>query len=239
LEEVVFHGFTEQDAHGIAAAWFRHGLLPGATPGAAVEEYARRLWESSSRIAAMGSGTENTLFGAILDVRYGPMLGSRVQDLVDKLSRGVVRSDSAVSLGDIFGGICILQDTFDPDGAVGKGASRAVIAGMVKLPGEFADGKILTMLGREAAIRYAGGRVYSRHPAIARHAVEYLRRTGRLPGICRIIGQAGGRLRHAGGLKDDEYQEAYLLGYGLLVAAEAEAAGRGAIEGAGQLLGPR
>jgi hypothetical protein len=246
IDDVVFHGFTRQDALGIASAWFRHHLLAGtgADSGAdsdaesAVAACAGRLWDSA-RTSAVANDAENTLFGAILDVRYGPKLAGRVQDLVQKLSLFRIHPEIEVNLGDVFGGICILQDTYDPDGATGRGASRAVIAGMVKLSGEFADGKILTMLGREAAIRYAGDRVYSRHPAIARHAVAYLRAAGRLPDICRLIGQAGGRLRNSGGLQDQEYQEAYLLGRNLSNPTEAEAAGRGAVEGARDLLEPR
>lgn len=119
---------------------------------------------------------ENTLFGAVLDVRYGSGLNARVEDLLRKLRQ--VKLTDSLDLGDVFAGICLMQHVLDQDGNLGRGASRAVIAAMVGLDTVFADGKILKTLGREAAVTIAGNRVYCRHPSIAAIVVKALEKEG-------------------------------------------------------------
>ena len=235
IQDVLFHGMTSAEASSISAAWAEKGLLPkGNSKDNTIAEYAHRLYVSSQ---TMFEGQHATLFGAILDVRYGKGLRHRVEDLVAKLSECLVQDDC--SLGDIFGGICILQETFDKHGALNGGASRPVIAAMAGLGTVFADGKILQLLGREAAITYSGDRVYSRHPAIARAAVQHLKACNRSPAVCRIVGRAGGRLRNADGAHGELYRNAYLLCQGLTDRDEALAAAQGAVEGAPGLLEPK
>jgi hypothetical protein len=240
IDDVLFHGMTTDEASSISAAWAEVGLLPisneSSSKNNVIDEYARRLYESSQ---TMFEGQHATLFGAILDVRYGKELRHRVEDLVDKLSQSNVHEGSDCTLGDIFGGICVLQETLDRHGSNSLGASRPVIAAMAGLSTVFADGKILELLGREAAITYAGDRVYSRHPAIAHSAVEHLRRTGKSPTVCRIIGRAGARLRNAGGIPEELYKGAYLLCQRLANREEALESAEGAVEGAPDLLEPR
>lgn len=239
VDDVLFHGLSADTATEIARAWSGYGLLrePGGNdPAAVVKDYADRLSASSRN---MVDGRQSTLFGAILDVRYGNGLKDRVRDLVDKLSGVKVHKNSPVTLGEIFGGICVMQDTLDRYGTNRKGANRSVIAGMVGLNTVFADGKILRLLGREAAIAYAGDRIYSRHPAIARTTVEYLRAEKRMVPICRLIGRSGAVLRDQAGPSSGEYRDAYLLCHHLADGEEAKAAALGAVKGANDLLEPR
>ncbi|MEV4445068.1 MULTISPECIES: P-loop NTPase [Streptomyces] len=224
IDDILFHGITGDDARNIAAAWQRMGLLPNALQN--VEVAAKRLASSAGVMAA----ESNTLFGAVLDVRYGPELGSRVEDLLRKL-REIKLTDS-VDLSDVFAGICVMQHTLDKDGNLSRGASRPVIAAMVGLDAVFADGKILKTLGHEAAVTFAGNRVYCRHPAIASTVVDYLHREGPAQKVYELVGQAGGALMEAGASDVDGYRDAYLISR-VLPAPEAVWAATGAVKGTG------
>jgi hypothetical protein len=229
INDVLFHGITTDDAKKVAETWHELGLLPASQDAAAVAE---RLVSSAGVMAARS----NTLFGAVLDVRYGRQLGSRVEDLLQKLREVKLTDD--VSVGDVFAGICVMQNALDRDGNRGRGASRPVIAAMAGLDTVFADGKILKTLGREAAVTFAGSRVYSRHPAIAKTVVECLHREGRAEKIYKLVGMAGGALKVAGARAEDGFRDAYRLCNSLPV-REAVWAATGAVEGTQALLEPR
>ncbi|MFR0353350.1 SIR2 family protein [Streptomyces sediminimaris] len=230
VHDVLFHGIKPTDATNIVAAWQSMGLLPkhlGPT-----ETAAGRLVSSAGVMAAQ----TNTLFGAVLDVRYGTELGSRIEDLLRKFRE--IRLAESVTLADVFGGICVMQHVLDKDGNKGRGASRPVIAAMVGLDEVFADGKILATLGREAAVTFAGNRVYCRHPAIASTVVDLIHQDGTAEKAYTLVGMAGGRLREAGAGEADGYRDAYLLSRDLK-APEAVWAAKGAVEGTGHLLESR
>ncbi|MEV6739206.1 SIR2 family protein [Streptomyces sp. NPDC051104] len=230
ISPVLFHGITADDAANIAGAWQAMGLLPPSL--ASAEAAAERLATSAGAMAMK----TNTLFGAVLDVRYGPELGHRVEDLLRKL-RDINLTDT-VTLGDVFAGICVMQHVLDKDGNRGRGASRSVIAEMVGKGEVFADGKILRILGREAAVTFAGDRVYSRHPAIASAVVEQVNRDGSAQKVYTLVGRAGGALRAAEASEIDGFRDAYLLSRHLPV-PEAVWAAAGAVEGTGKLLESR
>ena len=236
--EIPFQGLESVDAHAIAEAWAQNGLLPSTSPGQPdpVKAVADQLEQSAHSLV---DGQHATLFGAVLDVRHGRDLSRRVADLMNRLDQVHVRNDELPTLGDVFGGICLLQDSCDRYGALGRGATRSFIAAMVGLNGVFADGKILQLLGKEAATTYSGDRVYSRHPAIARTVVEELRESGRLVGIARLVAMAGARLRDQGSIPDSDYRSAYLISKELREPTEALEAAKGAVLGAPQLLEPR
>ncbi|HEV3360788.1 MAG TPA: SIR2 family protein [Pseudonocardiaceae bacterium] len=238
LSEVIFHGLNESEANSIVAAWAKIGALPSNERGdeASIDRISAKLSKSSQ---SMFNGRETTLFGAILDVRYGEALASRVKDLVAKLQSVKITSPASVTLADIFKAICVMQYTFDEDGNVQRGATRSVIAALAGLDSVFADGKILELLGREAAVAYAGGRVYSRHPAIAKAVVTQIRQDRSILDTVRRLGKAGARLRQLGGPPISEYADAYLLGRNLSDPYEAVAAAEGALQGAPHLLEPR
>ncbi|MFB6556306.1 SIR2 family protein [Streptomyces sp. NPDC056405] len=227
IEDVLFHGITNDDARNIALTWQGLGLLPNGTQE--IDTVAERLAASAGAMAA----ESNTLFGAVLDVRYGAGLGARVEDLVRKLHE--IKLTNSVDLGDIFGGICVMQHALDKDGNRGKGASRSVIAAMAGLDPVFADGKILQTLGREAAVTFAGNRVYCRHPSIAATVVDYLHRDGTASKVYELVGQAGGErlVKQASTLEG--YRDAYLLSRSLS-APESVWAAKGAVQGTGRKI---
>jgi hypothetical protein len=242
IAEVEFRGIAPEDAQAISEAWLAKGLLPSAV---AAEEIAEHLSAAAGAMNKYDKSTDSTLFGAVLQVRHGDQLGDRVAELLAKLSIVrlplVQRLQSTVSVGDIFGGICVLQEFQDPDGSLGHGASRPVLAAMADLEEGLANGTILEVLGREAAVTFAGNRVYSRHPAIAHEVVEQLHVQGELGRICKLVGYAGGRLHASGEISPPEYQPAYLLAKKLIQdrREEARAAAAGAVAAAPDLLQPK
>ncbi|WP_344441462.1 SIR2 family protein [Kitasatospora nipponensis] len=227
IEDVLFHGITNDDARNIALTWQGLGMLPNGSQE--IDTVAERLAASASAMAA----ESNTLFGAVLDVRYGAGLSARVEDLVSKLHE--IKLTDSVDLGDIFGGICIMQHALDTDGNRGKGASRSVIAAMAGLDPVFADGKILQTLGREAAVTFAGNRVYCRHPSIAATVVDYLHREGAASKVYELVGQAGGERLAKQASTLEGYRDAYLLSRSLS-APESVWAAKGAVQGTGRKI---
>ncbi|MEU1867857.1 SIR2 family protein [Streptomyces gardneri] len=227
IDAIVFHGITGDDAKNIALTWQGLDLLPDGNQG--VDAVAERLAASADAMAA----TSNTLFGAVLDVRYGAELGARVEDLVRKLHE--IKLTDSVDLGDVFGGICVMQHALDKDGNLGTGASRSVIAAMAGLDPVFANGKILQTLGREAAVTFAGNRVYCRHPSIAAAVVDYLHREGTAEKVHQLVGQAGGERLMKNGTPLEGYRDAYLL-YRYLPVPQSVWAATGAVKGTGRKI---
>lgn len=234
LESVIFNGISPEDAENIATTWIQMGIAPSAPNSEpSIAMVANKLSASAGQMASK----RNTLFGAMLDVRFGSQLADRVVDLLNKLRK--VRLTNEVSVGDVFAGVCVLQQVLDPDGSLGRGASRPIMAAMVGLDTVFADGKILETLGREAAVAFAGNRVYSRHPAIAATVVDCIAKDDSAKKIYTLLGKAGGRLATSGAKEEVGYRDAYLLSRNLK-GPEAEWAAVGAVEGAGRhLLEPR
>lgn len=231
VEPVLFHGLSGQDAKNIADAWEQYGLI-GRTQS---EEYRKRLLESAYQLKDVDSGT---LYGAILDVVNPTGFADRTRELLNRLA-GKKVSGSERTLEDIFVVICVLQHYCDRFGDQGAGATRNFLAEFLDIPHVFADVKAVRMLGKEAAISFAGDCIYARHPAIARSVIDELVATQRLAGYCQAISKVGGRLRLVGALPEREYRGAYGLARVLSSEVDARAAALGAIEGAVGLLEPR
>lgn len=222
--EVPFGGVEPGDARKISDRWEAFELVDGSNDP---EVVANSILESAEA-GRLGS----TLFGALLEVRVGNKLESRVSDLVDKLNTVRVTGASDVTLGDVFVAICLMQ-------VYGSGASRNLVAAVASVSGIFADGKILIGLGKEAAVSFAGNKVYARHPAIAQLVVDQARASGQLLGVAKQVGRAGGWLRDGSGADANDYREAYVLSRSLSDKAEAIAAADGTLEGASRLLEAR
>lgn len=238
ISSTQFHGLTDADADAIATAWERQGILSTdiLDKDAVIAKTAADLLQSSK---AMLDGKEATLFGAILDVRFGAGLTDRVHDLLQKFRNIKIRSDQDTTLADIYQAICLMQDTYDRYGQYRRGASRPLVAAMVGLETVFVDGRILELLGREAAVTYAADRIYSRHPAIARTVVNLLRAEGTILNAARLVGHAGASLRATGSLAEADYRDAYMLAKELRSPHEAISAAEGALTAAPELLEPR
>ncbi|MGE9364302.1 SIR2 family protein [Isoptericola nanjingensis] len=231
----VFSGLTKEDAEALAAAYVAKNLVDAGSSENAVTSVATELLEAAEPGLSGGS---SSLFGAILEVRYGPLLRQRVEDLIDKLSAAKIDDAPAQSLSDIFGAICLIQVTYDAGARSGLGTSRVMLAAMAGQGRLATDQRVLSALGKEAAISFAGDQIYARHPAIARVAVDVLRERGELKRIAGIVGRIGGELRLHPGVGRDHYNRAYLISREL-EGDESDHAASGAVKGAHTLLEPR
>lgn len=240
ITPVLFDGLSESDAGGLAERWRELGIeITQTTPtGVQVldtDAVRKRLIERSR------SGhhvARTTLFGAILSTHEKSTLATRVDELMDRLSRSKARASGTLSLAEVYGAICLMQVATDREGDRLRGATRALIGEMVNGEGSLENVTVLNALGREASITFAGRHVYARHPLIAEAAVDWLRRDGRLASVAELCGRAGARMR-TGGAERSDYQDAYMLGKSLTEPSIALAACKGAIEGAPNLLQPR
>nr|WP_240930913.1 SIR2 family protein [Rhodococcus sp. B10] len=239
LEVVIFHGLKDSDAHAIASSWVEKGLLGQIEEDAknqVVSRYSTRLQASASSLDGVA---DDTLMGAVLDVRFTQGLRERIVDLVDKLMRIPASNEVDVTIADVFGAICLMQDMFDRNGNLSRGLSRAVINKMIPSEDLLFDAKILKILGREALISLAGNRVYARHQSIARVVVEDLRTRLRMSHICMVVAKAGAACKRDREVNLDEYRDAFLIGKLLKDEAEIRAAATGAVAGYPALLQAR
>lgn len=233
LKSVLFHGITTTDARNISEEWARKGLLPSAYSSHTDEE-AIRIMSSKLRTASMGieGMEESTLMGAVLSTRLAAGLKERVRELIDRFSREKLSNDEDISMADIFGCICLIQLTYDPEGMQCTGASKPLLAAIVDLNGTFPDTRILTLLGREALVSFAGERVYSRHSSIAKTVIDIMRSRGRLPRVCHLTGRAAARLKVSSVVERSLWNEPYNLSKKLGHQNEAIAAAEGVLHGA-------
>lgn len=238
IREVPFHGLDDTEAMQLASTWVAVDKTKDFKLHTDRNALAERLVKSSKTFQ---DGQNSTLFGAILDVAYGDNLRDRVVDMVDKLSNIPVVSNNPKSakLSLIYRAIALMQVTFDPHGYLGHGAARSVLAQLVGLDGVFADGRILQLLGREAAISYSADRVYTRHPSIARAVIDDMRNKGEFRSVAFEVAKAAAHLRTTGYRPDDEYRHAYLLCKYLPDAKDAITAAEGAIHGSPKILESR
>lgn len=231
-ESILFHGITEGDAKRIAESWDRFDLLPSAYAQLehydAVDATAKKLFSVAHGIEGTN---ETTLMGAILATRSADGLQDRVNSLIQRLSLQRATTTEDINMGHIFAAICLVQDCLDPDGTKGEGISKNVLAAIVDKSGAFPDSRILTILGKEAMVSFAGERVYSRHPSIAHQVVSYLRTKNELRIVCFYVGRAAGRLRAQNTISRSLWASAYSISKNLHHEPEALAAATGAIQG--------
>ncbi len=250
VSTVIFDGLVERDAEDLAARWRDLGTLPrkttalGSRAEAGVDEVAKALRDVS---ADTRGSSRSTLFGAILSVREASSLRERVGDLMARLTRTPVRSDSSLSLADVYGLICAMQFFVDPENSGSKGATRNLISALVNGEESMVNVAVLDALGREANITFAGRHVFARHPLIAEAVVTWLSGQGRLGAVCELGAEAGARMKIDGADYLD-YADAYLLARSIQSARTsipsqssdiALKAALGAIRGAQNLLEPR
>ncbi|WP_162243440.1 P-loop NTPase [Williamsia sp. Leaf354] len=231
--DVLFHGITNADAMGIAKKWSELNALPPAfallPQTDAIEKTASKLYANSRGIEG---SNETTLIGAILSTRSAEGLQNRIGDLLDKFSSILLLEDESITMLHVFGAICVIQDVHDPDGTRGQGISREVLAALVDANGDSPNTKIITILGREALVTFAGERIYCRHASIAHHAVLRLRLLGEMSRVCWLIGRAGARIRAKGEVNRNLWTSAYQISKSLADPDEALAAADGVLRGA-------
>ncbi|MFB7884484.1 SIR2 family protein [Microbacterium sp. NPDC056057] len=240
VSPVLFDGLSDQDASDIAERWDDLGIeVTRSTPGGAKKlDVAAVRDELIEKSRPNHNSSRSTLFGAILAVQGTTTLSTRVDELMDRLSRVPARARSKLTLAHVYGAICLMQVATDPEQGTAQGATRSLVGEIVNIDDSLENTAVLNALGREASITFSGRHVYARHPLIAEVAVTWLRRAGLLNEVAALCGRAGARMRLAGADRLD-YQDAYMLGKHLDEAPAAMAACVGAIEGAPDLLEPR
>lgn len=240
IPSVLFHGISREDARAIASSWSDHSLLPRSFAAMAKDDgiasTSRKLYASA---AGIEGSTETTLMGAVLATRAAEGLESRVVNLLDRLHRERASRSEQITMAHIFGSICLVQDVFDPEGIKGEGISRTVLAAIVDLNGTFPDARILTILGKEALISFAGERVYSRHSSIARAVINRLRRQGEMEYVCFLVGRAAARVRNLGSVPREAWVHPYQLSKKLQYENEALKAADGVLHGVPKSLAAR
>lgn len=226
--DVRFEGIDERDAGLICSYWEAVG---GEDSASSVE--AIQLLEAS--ISREG-GSRSTLLGAVLSVRVGSKLRSRVNELLKKLSLIKVSVDGEITLDRVYIGICLLETVYSRATVGTRGASRSLISGMVGLDSGFVEARVLSQLGREAAVSFVQNWVFARHLSIAQVVVDLSREQGTMVEVCRIVGRAGAALRLEQFEDRVEYSGAFLLSRRLEIEPEVVAAAQGAAKQAPDLL---
>ncbi|PRB14752.1 SIR2 family protein [Microbacterium sp. MYb62] len=236
IDPVLFDGLSDTDAALLAEGWDSLGITIRRGDRELVSTEVREDLIAKAR--AQHHQARSTLFGAVLAVHESKALSARIDELMNRLVRTPARAGTLLTLADVFGAICFMQATLDSNGANLRGATRVLVGEMVNFDDSLENVSVLNALGREASITFAGRHVYARHPIIAQHAVDWLRKNGRLTDVAEACARAGARLRVAGAERAD-YQDAYLLGKSIDDTRVARAACTGAIKGAPELLEPR
>lgn len=236
FEVVVFDEVSSTDSDAIVRRWNELGLAE-VTQSRPLDHVARALYAEAH--AGRGS-SQATLLGAVLSVRSPEGLRERVSDLLEKLFSIRVEPSSRVSLGHIFGAICVLELFAQKAGFAAGGASRRIIEVMAGITADLPFRSVLSRLGRETSITFGHRYVYSRHQVIARAVWDALGdRNGVREEIVSIVGRAGGKLRSDRSGQREDYRDAYHLGTKLEDSALSFAALKAAVEGAPMLLEPR
>jgi hypothetical protein len=200
---------TLEDAQLIVNAW---ASVEGAGLGemSSVPE-GQRAEALRARSADSHAGEKGSLIGAMLSVRFGDTLPMRVENLLSRLDRHSLGSES--TLADAFLMVCLLHSTYDPKRVRTQPASLRVLAAATGLPVGSAPYLITEPLGREAAVSVHGERVWARHIAIANAALAVSRKRNpdEIPSvIAALVRGAIGVAPENRALDDDLYAVAYL-----------------------------
>ncbi|MFE7169248.1 SIR2 family protein [Streptomyces sp. NPDC057616] len=167
LETLVGTGLSEAEGQALVTAWEELNAL-GELAETPQEERAARL----IRLAQASYGRQDSaLVGAMLQVRYGPLLRSHVMELLQRL-----RAYSPVgncSLRECFLMISLLHSACRFGRGNGSPLSRRVLARAVGLKSADAvEWEVMNPLGREAAASGHGPALWVRHQSIANAALD-------------------------------------------------------------------
>ncbi|MEU9088189.1 SIR2 family protein [Streptomyces sp. NPDC048357] len=220
---VKVHGLLEQDGEDIVAAWRDFGALRelAKTPE---RERARKLVDLSQ--ATFGR-QESSLVGAMLALRYGPLLGEHVEELLRRIERHPM-------LREAFLMIAVLHAAFDTKNRRIRPMSLRILAQALEAKQTDIEMQVEDTLRKEAALSDHGENLWVRHVSIAEAALRISRaqRPDELVALIRKVVGAAVRLSPAtSALDDDLYSTAYLSSR-LQIAQEAVAASEAAVAAA-------
>jgi hypothetical protein len=180
--------------------------------------------------ADAASGAPESLMGAMLELRYGDALVSRVEDLLGRLDNS--GSIGTLSLTQAF--LLIAQMHVAGRSAHGRqtAITERLLAEACGVDSAGVEYLVLEPLGHEAAISRHSADVWVRHEAIARAAVKASRRRNRdeIPRALRTLVAAAVRLSPPAGRQEDDLYAAAYIARSLKVADQSIAAAEAAVE---------
>ncbi|MEU0597815.1 SIR2 family protein [Streptomyces sp. NPDC006393] len=233
-------GLQDADGQLLVQAWEQLGVLRelARTPG----------HERATRLVALSRATygrrDSSLVGAMLQLRYGPLLREHVGRLLDQLSAHP--PVEGTSLVHCFLMIALLHVAFDQRRKNSSPLSARVLARVMGLEDEYlVEEAVVIPLGKEAALGGFDNGLWIRHHSIAEAALAISgeRDPEELTGLAtKLVTAAVDLSRETGSFSDDLHAAAY-LSPGLArrhrqlgLVKESLAAGRSAIDAAPQRL---
>ncbi|PBC60570.1 hypothetical protein BKI49_29150 [Streptomyces sp. Tue6028] len=208
LETVPCLGLGEQDGRDLIAAWKELDALGelGRTPD---DERAGKL----VRLAAASYGRrDSALVGAMLQLRYGPLLRDHVGEMLQRLKAYSPVGDR--TLRECFLMIALLHTAFDPSKNQAAPLSQRVLAHAVGLkPSEAVEWEVTNPLGREAAVSGDGRDLWVRHLSIADAALQISQEQDplELPSLAQRLTAAAVEIHQVtGDFENDLHAAAYL-----------------------------
>ncbi|MFF4429177.1 SIR2 family protein [Streptomyces sp. NPDC001513] len=219
-DTVKVHGLLEQDGEDIVTAWRDCGALRelAKTPE---RERARKLVDLSQ--ATFGR-QESSLVGAMLALRYGPLLGEHVEELLRRIERHPM-------LREAFLMISVLHAAFhDKDRRI-RPLSLRILAQALEMKQTDIEMRVEDTLRKEAGLSDHGENLWVRHVSIAEAALRISRaqRPDELVPLIRKVVGAAVRLSPAMSTPDHDLYSAAYLSARLEIAEESVAAAETAV----------
>ncbi|MGQ4388364.1 P-loop NTPase [Streptomyces sp. SAS_270] len=208
LETLSGTGLTEPDGQTLVTAWEQLGAL-GELEGTPPDERAGRLVELA---AASYGQRDSALVGAMLQLRYGPLLRAHVGTLLQRLKAYTPVGNC--SLRECFLMIAILHTACLRARFKAPPLSRRVLARAVGLKSPDAvEWEITDPLGKEAAASGHGPALWVRHPSIADAALDISKEQdpGELAAVVRKLVTAAVEIAQETGTFDDDLHAAAYL----------------------------
>lgn len=204
------HGLTDDDGALLVAAWEDLGVL-----GELAHTPARERVSQLVRLSAesLGQRKDSSLVGAMLQLRYGPLLSAHVEEMLLRLD-GYPPVGSG-TLRESFLMIALLHGAFNPANPKSRPLTERILARALDLNAADVDMTVKDPLGKEAAVSGHGDHLWVRHLSIAEAALR-LSRQQRPDELSVLIGKlvtAAVSLSAATArLDEDLYAVAYLSG---------------------------
>ncbi|WP_354395774.1 SIR2 family protein [Streptomyces atratus] len=206
-DTVTLHGLTEADGEAIVVAWQDFGALRELAK-VPESERAHRLVDLSS---APYGRRQSSLVGAMLKLRYGPLLDEHVAELLRRIEEHPKVGNA--TLRETFLMIAVLHSAYNVKKRRIQPMSVRILAEALQAKPAAIEMQVEDTLRKEAALSEHGESLWVRHVSIADAALRISRAQcpGELISVIRKLVRAAVQLSPAAGaLDDDLYSVAYL-----------------------------
>ncbi|GAA5034307.1 P-loop NTPase [Streptomyces siamensis] len=213
LETVPSLGLTEKDGQDLVTAWEEADAL-GELAGTPEDERADRLVQLA---AASYGRRDSALVGAMLQLRYGPMLREHVGAMLQRLEAYSPVGNG--TLRECFLMIALLHTAYDPEKDQAAPLSQRVLAQAMGLqPAVAVEWEVTNPLGMEAAVSGYGRELWVRHRSIADAALDISQKQdpGELPALAQRLTTAAVEIHKQTGDFDKDLHAAAYLSLGLV-----------------------